>query len=116
MIYPKLNRIWRLICPLVFVSLVSIPKPSIAAKKTTLPFVEGMIVDMGGVLSGIELRAKSLGPGMCVITFSIDKDRLLISAPPLKWSKWETITTGQNSYRITSEKGCDTGFIAEVRY
>jgi hypothetical protein len=95
------------------------PLQASADDKTVVPFLNGMTIKTGNSVANIEVRAKSLGPGACGVTFSADNGASTqFLAPPLTYSPWTVLAshTGSASFTITHSVACSTGVIGEVRY
>ncbi len=90
-----------------------------AQEKRVVPLVDGMTITAGDVVSNIEFRAKSFGPGVCAVEVSASThEKRGILAPPLTWSNWIPLTAhiGPASFTLNYKASCDTGAIVEVRY
>jgi len=91
-----------------------------ASDKVTVPLFDGMTIKTADAVANVEVRAKSLGPGFCAVTFSADPSgqRVGMNAPPLLWSNWVTLTShiGAVAITISQQVECDVGVVAEVRY
>ncbi len=80
--------------------------------------VPGMTVTTSNSVGSIEVRAKSLGPGFCAVTYSSRGEEAVISAPPLKYSDWSVLLThiGSSTNTISESVQCDGLVVAQVRY
>ena len=70
------------------------------------------------VVANVHVRAQSLGPGFCEVSFDSNFGSTGFLAPPLSWSDWNVLFshTGSVSAGISSEAKCDTGALFEVKY
>jgi hypothetical protein len=78
-----------------------------------------MSLTLGNHIQQVQVRAKSLGPGFCAVTFELAKQSTDIAAPPLTWSSWTNVGpgfTGVTTQRLGFSIGCDTGAVAQVMY
>lgn len=91
---------------------------SAAAEKAVVPFIDGMSITTDNVSATIEVRARSLGPGLCATRFVTGTHAVDILAPLTDWSDWQELTAhfGSVSFSISSVILCSTGAVAEVRY
>lgn len=89
-----------------------------ASVQRIVAFVDGMTIKTGDVIANVEVRAKSVGPGMCGVTFTGGGGSTQFLAPPIAYSPWTVLTshTGAISMRISHSVVCDTGVIAEIRF
>jgi hypothetical protein len=91
----------------------------VQAAEVTAPVVSGMVLSLGDSAQQIKVRAKSLGPGACGVSFSIGGKSDSFLAPPLTWSPWTAVGPaflGKSTQKLELSISCDTGAIAEVRY
>lgn len=92
---------------------------SIYAEEVILPVIDGMILELGNHAQQVQVRAKSLGPGACAVTFSLGGKELSFLAPLLIWSPWTELNPAflsKTSQKLDFRQGCDTGAIAEVKF
>lgn len=89
------------------------------ASEITSPVTDGMTLKLGNVVQQVKVRAKSMGPGACAVTFELHGESTNFLASPLTWSPWTEIGpgfTGPSTQTLSYTVGCDTGAIAEVKY
>lgn len=89
------------------------------AEEKTLPVSDGMILNLGNHIQTVQVRAKSLGPGACAVSFDIKGQSTNFLAPPLKMSPWTDVGpgfTGATSQKLGFSIECDTGAVAEVKF
>jgi hypothetical protein len=104
------------------VLLVSLGLFAAAAKagEVTLPIVDGMTLSTkAGLLQQVEVRAKSMGPGLCEVRVQFaGGTEVAVAAPPLVWSSWQKLSpaVAGGSYALAFTAKCDTGAIGEVRF
>jgi hypothetical protein len=89
------------------------------ASEITSPVLDGMALKLGNVVQRVKVRAKSMGPGACAVTFELHGESINFLSPPLTWSPWTEVGPGftsASSQALGFTIGCDTGAIAEVKY
>lgn len=90
-----------------------------SAAEVINPVTDGMTLHLGNHVQRVSVRAKSIGPGACSVTFAIGGKSNGFLAPPLTWSPWTNIGPGfigRSSQKLGYSVGCDTGAKAEVKY
>jgi len=89
-----------------------------APTQVVAPFIDGMTITTGDVVGNVEVRAMSMGPGACGVTFSAGSDSTQFLAMPGVYSPWTVLTSniGVVNFTLGENVVCDTGVVAEVRY
>ena len=103
----------------VFTSIAIFLPNLVSAGEIVNPVVDGMTITLGDYVQQVEVRAKSFGPGMCQVEFSIDGESYGFLAPPLTWSPWTKAGPAfirKRTVKIGFSQGCDTGAIGEIKY
>ena len=80
--------------------------------------VDGMTITTSDSVANVEVRGKSLGPGLCAVEYSTSGGSVSFDAPPLAFSDWNVLAShiGSVTYTISERAICDTGVVSEVRY
>lgn len=74
---------------------------------------------VANVVATVEVRAKSMEPGVCGVEFSTNfNDQIVFLAPPAIWSPWTFLAshTGTATYKVSADVQCDTDALMEVRF
>ena len=102
---------------LIFALGFSSPASSDEEKTITI-LVSGMSISTSDSVGNVEVRAKSLGPGACGVTYSTHAGSVSFLAPPLMWGDWHTLYShlGHSQAQISESVTCDTGVVAEISY
>src|SRR5712691_8936809 len=100
-------------------ALIVFAMPALAVDRS-YPVADGMILHLGNCAQRVQDRAKSFGPGVCGVKFTLEgKEAGNFLAPPLQWSPWTPIGTaylGTSTTSLGFDAICDTSALAEVKY
>jgi hypothetical protein len=107
----------RQVCAFAALSLLSFASYG-QSHQVTQSLYDGFVVSTGNVVAPVEVRAKSLGPGLCAVEITGGAQTVRLDAPPLAWSGWTTLynSIGESEQSINVSSLCDTGAVFEVRY
>jgi hypothetical protein len=89
------------------------------AADTISPIVSGMVIDTKeDLLQQVEVRVKSLGPGMCSTRITFANESTHLGAPPLVWSNWFKLSPAVSggAYSVDLSPECDGDVIGEIKY
>jgi hypothetical protein len=104
---------------LLTIVAVFTPMPLVMSAPVTVPVFDGMILALQpNLFQVVEVRAQSLGPGLCEVRFDFAGAQKRFQAPLLSWSDWMKIGGAMDGghHALGFSPACSTGALGQVRY